>query len=44
MKRTFNPHNKRRKRRLGFLAKKATKHGRRVLARRAAKGRSRLAL
>jgi len=41
-KRTFQPHKRRRIRKLGFLAKNATKSGRRVLKRRLAKGRYRL--
>ena len=44
MKRTFQPSNRRRKRRLGFLAKMASKSGRAILKRRRQKGRKRLAL
>ena len=42
MKPTFRPHRKKRARKIGFRARKATRGGRKVLASRRRKGRKRL--
>jgi large subunit ribosomal protein L34 len=44
MKRTFQPHNVKKKRTHGFLVRMRTRGGAAVIRRRRAKGRSRLAI